>query len=428
MKQVRGYTCPCAVVLGGYVNGYGVIRELAETGVSSIVLLEYEGLDRLARYSRYLDEVLEFRRGCHESLLSALRRVHERFDYLVLFPTDDVQCTMIAEIREQIEAYCFIPFDPQTWRHGADKINQYEACESLGVPYPETMVVSEVADLESLAGSSFPRLLKPATRQDLLTEGLFRNLLLPTSEELASTRDRLTDLLRRGVVFLASEVVPGDGDAIYSYMAYRDANGRILNEWVGKKLAQFPDDFGVFASASNQCPDIVAEQGRTLVHGLDLRGINQPEFKYDCRDGTYKLMEINLRSMMWHRLGNRSGVPLHATQYCDALGLETPRQNQDRRETVHFIYMKHELLNLARRKGYWRTFVRNCFGGTRRTWAVWDPRDPRPFVVDGTRAARMVARSLGSRLLSGLPFRRRRSSEGYPYRTSPAKSACGAGQ
>lgn len=402
MKRVKKHRRPCAVVLGGYVNGYNIVRELTETGVCDIVLLHCQAVKPLAAYSRYVDEVVQFRKGCHESLLSALRHVNKRFDYLVLFPTDDIQCAMLAEIYESIREYCFVPFDPETQAYFADKIRQYQACEALGVPCPQTKVICDEVDLEELAQEAFPILVKPVRREESGIDGLFRNLPLNTPEELAAAYDRLASLLGRGVVLMASEVIPGNGGDIYSYMAYRDSRGRIVNEWVGKKLAQFPDDFGVFASASNVCPDIVAEQGRALVHGMNLRGISQPEFKYDRRDGTYKLTEINLRSMMWHRLGHRCGVHLHATQYADALGLDVPEQTQSRGERVNLVYMKHELLNLACRKGYWRTFVRNCLGQNRRTWAVWARRDPYPFLIDSMRLAGTLARMLGSKLFSSL--------------------------
>ncbi len=401
------HRCVCALVLGGYINSYNIVRELAGMDVSNIVLLDYEGSRALARASRYIDEVFYIRRGCSESLLSALRQVHERFDYLVLFPTDDMQCQILAEIYDLIKGYCFVPFNPNTLLRYSDKIEQYKACSVLGIPCPKTRVIDKALEWDSLLELSFPILIKPNKRQDSRIEGLFRNHLVQTPEDLSFWRERLRGFVQQGVVFLASEVIPGDGSAIYSYMAYRDAQGRILNEWVGKKLSQYPNDFGVFASASNQCPDIVAEQGRTLIHGLDLQGISQPEFKYDYRDGTYKLMEINLRSMMWHRLGYGSGVPIHATQYSDAIGLRVPCEVQNRRKTVHLIYMKHELLNLVCRKGYWRTFIRNCFGSARRAWAVWEPRDPYPFLVDSWYTARVLAGMLISKFLSALRFRKR---------------------
>src|SRR5690606_14677023 len=126
---------------------------------------------------------------------------------------------------------------------------------------------------------------------------------------------RLKDFIGQGVEFIASEFVPGDDTNIYAYTCYRSQDGTIQNEWTGKKLTQYPDNYGVFCSASNEATSEVLEQGRALVKALDAYGIIEPEFKYDMRDQKFKLMEVNLRSMMWHRTGTISGVRLHKSMY-----------------------------------------------------------------------------------------------------------------
>ena len=75
-----------------------------------------------------------------------------------------------------------------------------------------------------------------------------------------------------------------------------------MNEWTGKKLNQYPDNFGVFSSASNESVSEVMPSGRKLVTEINAFGIIEPEFKFDHRDKTLKLMEVNLRSMMWNRV------------------------------------------------------------------------------------------------------------------------------
>jgi len=185
----------------------------------------------------------------------------------------------------------------------------------------------------------------------------------------------------KNTTFLASEFIPGDDTNIYAYVGYRSQDGEILNEWVGKKLTQYPDIFGVFSSGSNEAPKIVKEQGRKLLEVMDLKGINEPEFKYDSRDGKYKLMEINLRSMMWHRVGNLSGVNIQYSQYLDAIGKNIEVQHQNQEDIIHFIYMKHEILNLFTRKSYWKHFKRNVFHKNRE-FAVYDKNDLKPFFYD----------------------------------------------
>lgn len=370
---------PCAVILGGYINGYNIIRELHEKGVRDIILIDHT--ERLASLSNKITRFRRVAKNNATSLFEALLDIHKDFDFLILFPSEDLNLELLASHYDALAEFCFLPFNPRNLKQCSDKRYQYQMCEALGVPYPRTVYVNAASDIDAIRSLPFPVLVKPGTRQDFVSP-VFRSLRLMDLQDLERNRQRISDFVTQGQTFLASEIVPGDGSNIYSYMGYRTRDGRILNEWIGRKLSQHPDDFGVFASASNECPDIVAEQGRTLLHGLNLWGIAQPEFKYDRRDGCYKLMEINLRSMMWHRMGNRIGVNIQYTQYRDALGQKVERQGQVRNQIIHFIYLKHELDNLLTRPGYGRIFRHNLFGGDQRTFAVFDLHDWRPFLHD----------------------------------------------
>ncbi|HWR25001.1 MAG TPA: hypothetical protein VN278_02095, partial [Methanosarcina sp.] len=184
----------------------------------------------------------------------------------------------------------------------------------------------------------------------------------------------------------------GNESCIYAYVAYRDMQGRILNEWTGKKLAQYPNSFGVFSSASNEAPEEVRILGKTLLSGIDIKGIAEPEFKYDSRDKKYKLMEINLRSMMWHRVGNLSGVNLQYTQYLDALGKTVEPQIQIKDKDIHFIYLNHEIINLLFRKNYFPVFKKNIWDSDESHIAVYDKSDIKPFLKDIIGLPRMIFR------------------------------------
>lgn len=367
-----------AVVLGGYVNGYSIVRELRECGVGSVWLIDTRRSiasrsNRINGFSLIPDDAVSLR----EELLS----LADQSGPLVLFPTSDRHLELLHEAREALVDSCFLPFRPETLMRSLDKGIQYAYCQRLGVPFPQTAEIETHEDLAKLDDLRFPVLVKPAKRDDL-TLGVFRNLLLESKDTLDAQRQKIVAYVERGVKFLASELVPGDDTVIYAYTAYRSPTGKILNEWVGKKLNQYPDEFGVFSSASNEAPDMVLELGRKLVEGMDLVGIVEPEFKYDARDDTFKLMEVNLRSMMWHRAGNLSGVNLQFTQWRDAMGEVPSAQTQERQRRIHYIYMKHEIINLLSRWGYWRHFARNVFGGEERHFAVFDWGDPMPAIAD----------------------------------------------
>jgi D-aspartate ligase len=368
---------PCAVVLGGYINGYSIIRELEEKKVKDILL--FDTRKSLSSYSNKITK-FELIAETPESLLKALKKYEKMYACMVLFPTDDIHLENLYKIHPEIKSFCFIPFNLNNFQDCLNKKYQYLCCEKLGVPYPKTVFIEKISDCDQLTKLQLPIIIKPEKRKDLEIE-VFRNIQVYTEEDLKTIRKKIEPFLDQ-LSFLASEIIPGDGSTIYAYVGYRSQSGEILNEWTGKKLAQFPHNFGVFASASNQAPEVVRDQGRRLLQGMDLIGIAEPEFKFDARDGKYKLMEVNLRSMMWHRTGNLSGVNIQFTQYLDAIGEKPAEQSQIKDTDIHFVYFKHEFYNLLTRIKYFSIFWSNIFSSDRTHFAVLNIQDIKPFFAD----------------------------------------------
>ncbi len=366
------------LVLGGYVNGYSIIRELHAKGVENIALFSYGR--SLASYSNKINYFKSIEKSS-ESLKKEIIELKKQCDYIVIFPTDDLQLENLHKIYNDIKDFCFIPFNYDNLIESLDKYVQYSYCEEFDIPYPKTIDIKQLNDVNKIETMMFPVLVKPNKRDDLVTD-VFRSLFLNNVEDFYSNKEKLSCFLDKNITFLASEYIPGDDTNIYAYVGYRSQKGEILNEWIGKKLTQYPDEFGVFSSGSNECLEIVKEQGRKLLEVMNLKGIAEPEFKYDSRDGKYKLMEINLRSMMWNRVGNLSGVNIQYTQYLDAIGEKVSKQVQNLENRVHFVYMKHEILNLLQRKGYWKHFKYNVWGCENTHFAVFNRKDIKPSLFD----------------------------------------------
>lgn len=369
---------PAAVILGGYVNGYGIIRELHDSAVRNIWLLDDK--NSIGGYSSLLTGFVKV--DCHiASLATEINKLLKRYSKLIFYPTSDVHLEILSRLSKQFREHCFFPFNMENLEQSLDKYVQYSYCNQIGIPFPTSSAINSVSDLDKLLGLSFPLILKPRKRRPA-ESFVFRNIQINNESDVNHHKDNLIHLLKNGIQFVASDIIPGDDSTIYAYTAYRARSGEIINEWIGKKLTQFPDCFGVFSSARNEAPEIIRQYGRALIQAMDLHGIVQPEFKYDSRDGDYKLMEINLRSMMWHRLGNLSGVKIQYTQWRDGLGLPPLVQDQDLKTRIHFIYMQHEILNLFGRKGYISKFLYNLLRCDKRYFAIANIRDPLPFIID----------------------------------------------
>lgn len=384
----------CALVMGGYVNGYSIIQDLHQNGVKSIYLVDKE--ESVGSFSNKIKKFFKAEMSVG-AIRGVLNDLHDEYEKIVIFPTNDLQMEILYELWDEVDEFCFIPTNRINFKRCLEKSYQYAKCEELGVPYPKTVQLNCVDGLKKLKGL-YPVIVKPITREDEKTD-VFRNLVV-NSEGETEKLARIESYLQRGISFIASEIVQGDGSDVSAYVCYRSKEGKILAEWTGSKLAQFPDDFGVFSSATNKTLDLVRvadnqlrvvsgrdiliEQGRKLVEGMDLKGIVEPEFKYDCKDRQFKLMEINLRSMMWHRVGNLSGVSLPYAQYVDAIGSRERliRTTQHNTRSVHFVYLRYELVNLLRRKDYWALFQHNLCGADMVNLALFEWGDPWPFCMD----------------------------------------------
>lgn len=365
-----------ALVLGGHINGYSIVKELYEEGVSNIAVFHYGR--SLAGFSNKVDYVGTIDKT-KKSLLENIEKLSKSFDSIIIFPTDDMQLENLNAIHNEIKAYCYLPFNHLNILETLDKSNQYAICEESGVPYPKTLYAKIKSDLQNIDALTFPLLIKPSVRKDLTTK-VFRTLYLTSFEQYEAKKIELADFIDSGVEFLISEYIPGDDTNIYAYTCFRSQDGNILNEWVGKKLTQYPDNYGVVCSASNENHPTVVKQGRLIVNSLNAYGIVEPEFKFDSRDGKFKLMETNLRSMMWNRVGCISGVKLHKSLYLYANKKKNIKYSQVTKERIHFVLMLHEIPNLIARRGYWKYFKHNVFGGDERVWAVFESSDIKPFL------------------------------------------------
>ncbi|MGV7221856.1 MAG: hypothetical protein ACQ9MH_10045 [Nitrospinales bacterium] len=364
----------CALILGGNLNGYSIIKELYENKIENIVLFnDRKNIASASNKINFFKKVLK----TTSSLKKALDELHESYTYIVIFPTTDSYLELLNDIYDEISEYCFAPINPKNLSQSIDKYIQYKYCEKLDIPYPKTQRLESFLDSPNNITLNFPIIIKPIKH---VKSEAFRTLYFSTKIEFDKKESYLKKLVGKGNKFIVSEFIPGDDTNLYSYIAYRSRSGKILNEWSCKKLTQVHGPFGVFSSISNECPEIIAEYGRKLFEEMNLMGICDAEFKYDHIEESYKLVEINLRPPMNHRIGNKSGVHLLYTQFLDAIGSSVPKQVQDKSKIIHLVYMHHEIVNLVRRKNYWKHFKHNVFGGDERHFAVFDATDLRPIL------------------------------------------------
>ena len=363
-----------AVVLGGHVNGYNIIRELSSIRID--IALVYDK-PCLASFSNKVSKSYKIEINS-ANILKTLKYLHKKYEKIILFPTDDLQLDLILEIETDIIKYCHIPFSKQHYIKYSSKIAQLKLAQELGIPVPKSVHLKNKNDIRKLTGISLPIIIKPIVRLDL-RGNTFRNLVIKSEEDLKIKIPNIQKLLLENNEFIVQEVIPGDDDNIFSYTCSKVGN-EIINYWIGQKYSQFPNKYGVFSSASIVDNQVVEKQGLALCAAIDHNGILQPEFRFDPRDGKYKLMEINFRSMMWHGVGYQAGVTLHrdiVNQYVPEI---MPIYRQKLNSDFIYVLFLHEFGNLILRYKYRKKFFALFKLWAQIRFAILDRSDIKPFI------------------------------------------------
>jgi predicted ATP-grasp superfamily ATP-dependent carboligase len=167
--------------------------------------------------------------------------------------------------------------------------------------------------------------------------------------------------------------------------------------WITKqKLRQEPALFGDGTYQRTVDVPRVAELSRRFLQTLGYVGVASAEFKYDVRDDTYRLIEVNPRAVSGNELAVAAGFDLPYLSYVYLVQGAVPAWEQ--RWDVHWINELRDLETLLRetptRRAAAREWVRSLRHAEAFALGAWD--DPAPLLgALGGAAYRKVAGRLG---------------------------------
>jgi D-aspartate ligase len=309
-----------AIVIGGHIQGLGLIRNLGMFGIQTILIDKNEF--NIARFSKYCAKYIKAPTNLYNEniFLNYLITINLKLKLgkWVIYPTDDRTVYLLSKYKEKLSEYYTI-WTPE-WnivKYFYDKKMTYLLADKLKIPYPISIYPQNTEEIDKIEDKiKFPIIIKPAIMQQFYEITKQKVYVANNYFELHKYYKKACDIIGSQNVII-QEIIPGRPEHLYSYGSFYKKN-KTMGYIIGRRKRQIPMDFGKGSTFVELCniPEI-KEYSEKILSSIGYYGLSEVEFKYDTRDNSYKLLEVNPRTWRWHTLASHAGINLPLLLYND---------------------------------------------------------------------------------------------------------------
>jgi len=323
----------------------------------------------------------------------------------ILIPTDDAGAILIAEeARTLRQWFLFSELGPDIPRSLADKSRLHALCRQIRIPCPQAILHSTISEVyEFIETATFPVVVKPS--KPWIKPKIKTSVVLSPQD--------LLEIYRRSEIssplnLLIQEYIRDGED--WFFHGYSNVKSECLAGFTGRKLRSFHPHFGFTTLGRSVTNSALLRHSEALIKAIPYVGIMDIDYRFDKRDGQYKLLDFNPRIGAQFRLFEDSEkVDVARALYRDLTGQSVRRSPQiDGRV---FVVEPHDCLtsihSLLRGELSFRDWWRSFKGVREFAWFRWN--DPVPFIMIWIRLG-MVSIAKAVRVLQ-FPFLRSQPSQ-----------------
>lgn len=292
------------VILGTNVNAYNIARSLHEAfGVRSLALGRFAL--RETAHSKIIDVRAYRDFEDPDVIVATLQALAAELPgrKRLLIATIEFYTNVLIDRRAELEGDYVIPLvGAKLADRLMNKTDFYRTCAELGIPHPATLVVGPgtvPAGFGSDLPFRYPVIVKPSntdTYPRIRFEGKQKIYLVDDAAQLRSVVDRVfaagyTDDL------IVQEYIAGDETVMRVANTYSDSHGTMRFLSMGQvALTEYdPKLIGNNNAIITMADATVATQIRQFLDSVGYVGTANFDIMYDRRDGTNKILEMNLR-------------------------------------------------------------------------------------------------------------------------------------
>jgi D-aspartate ligase len=400
MTPIGDNSTPVLVLNCRRQGGLGIVRSLGRLGIP------VWGVDskRFAppSFSRYQKGtfIWDFEDHTAQESLQFLRDACRKIGRKpLLIPTTDAGALFVAEHAASLEKQFIIHVLPSQLVHSlCSKKEMFFLATQCGIPTAYTVFPRCRTDVMEFCKSAvFPVMLKGIDGKRLEKRAGRRMFIVRSARELIEHYDRMEDASDPNLML--QEYIPGGDDTAWMFNGYFDHRSECLVGITGKKIHQYPIHTGLTSLGVCMKNETVVTLTQRFMRAIGYKGILDIGFRYDARDRSYKVLDVNPRIGATFRLFvTDTGMDVARALYLDLTGqrLESGALVEGRKWMVEDMDFVSSIRYLWGRKLKVREWLRSYSGVQESAFFAWD--DPLPFLMMFVNAAAQIYPQTYSRL------------------------------
>lgn len=311
--------------------GLGIIRSLGRLGVPIYsVISDSEVPSRFSRYTKVLCFQDLHAETPDEKLLDYMMKVARIIGRRpVVIPTMDFYAKFLSKYRDALEEYFLFPkCSLELVKALCSKYEMYNIAIKHCIPVPKSAFPKSIQDVDEFLGEAkFPIIVKAVDWTDLTFRPRTKSVLLNSRQELIS-RCHITGCTDFPNLVL-QEYIDGERTQDWMFNGYFDRQSICRISFTGKKLRQAPVDVGYTSLGECMENQFLRDVSTEFLGNIGYCGIVDIDYRYDPRDGFYKILDVNPRVGATFRLFvGRRGLDVVRAMYLDLTNQEIPNDTQ----------------------------------------------------------------------------------------------------
>lgn len=365
------------IILARGLNGLGVIRGLYLRNIRTIVITDSS--KDTVMYSRLPLQKIILKNNSEVEILKILGMYYDKG--YVLIGTSDEYMSVLSK-NEQLLKNHFHLILPETRVINCllNKKEEIIEIQNSNIPLPKSIVVFPDDPKEIIEELTLPLIIKPKLSTFTSIIGK-KNVIVKYEKDLFAFYSSYNSDLQN---FIIQEIIPGGDENLWVINCFFGDHGKLLQHFIFQRLGTSPSHYGVTSYARSQTNESLRLEVEKLGIQLNYSGPAMVEFKYDCRDGLFKYIEINPRLGMCNFFDTRCGINNVYATYLYSIGQIDKLPPSRQRDNIIYINLFPDFISRIKSNEPLSSIFKRYFSNLSKTHfhAYWWWKDPLPALMN----------------------------------------------